>query len=53
MEALVPMGIAIHDLNARVKEDLSGYLSDDRLHLNQEGYRMCADSVVGMLGRYL
>ncbi|MFG1735224.1 SGNH/GDSL hydrolase family protein [Paenibacillus sp. 843] len=53
IEALVPMGITIHDLNARVKEDLNGYLSYDRLHLNEKGYRMCADSVAEVLGRYL
>ena len=53
IEALMPLGIAIHDLNARVKRDLSGYLSDDRLHLNEAGYRACAASVADMLDGYL
>ncbi len=45
--------VEVNDLGALVKANLDAFLCDDRLHLNEAGYRACAAQVVQVLEKYL
>lgn len=39
-------GVEVNDLNSIVKKDLAGNICEDRLHLSEKGYRLCAEQVI-------
>jgi hypothetical protein len=43
-------GIEINDLNAIIRKDMPAYLSEDRVHLSDNGKIACADAVIRMIG---
>lgn len=45
--------IEINDLNALLREDKEQYICDDNLHLNESGYRLCAQKVSDKIKTYL
>jgi len=45
VETLAPMGIVINDLNAAVKQNVDLYICEDRIHLTDEGIRLCGKLV--------
>ena len=46
-------GIAINDLGALVKPRIGEFVCGDNLHLNEAGYRACAEQAVELLEKYL
>ena len=52
-EKLVPLlkerGIVINDLHSVVYRDIDRYISDDNIHLSEEGIRLCADAVTKVI----
>lgn len=53
IEVMRRRGVPINDLWADVMADRGGYLSDDLLHLSDEGVRVCAEAVVRVIRIYL
>ena len=53
LELMKNEGIPINDLHALVAEDVDKYLSEDMLHLSQEGIKKCAEAVVEIVERKL
>jgi len=53
LEVMTRHGIAINDLHAVVGSDVDRYLSEDQLHLSEEGQRVCAEAVVEVVRGYL
>jgi lysophospholipase L1-like esterase len=53
IKLMAQYGIEVNDLNSVVKKDLAGNISEDRLHLSDKGYQLCAEQVVGLLTKYL
>jgi len=53
LELMKSEGILINDLHALVAEDADKYLSEDMLHLSQEGIKKCAEAVVEIVERKL
>jgi len=49
LELMKNEGIPINDLHALVAEDVDKYLSEDMLHLSQEGIKKCAERVVKII----
>jgi lysophospholipase L1-like esterase len=43
--------ITINDLHAIVTEDVDAYLSEDMLHLSEEGIRKCAEAVIKAINK--
>ena len=46
-------GIEINDLGALVKPRIDEFVCEDNLHLNEAGYRACAEQAVELLEKYL
>lgn len=51
--AIVPelqkMGIEINDLHSLVAQDIDKYISEDKIHLSQEGIELCSKQVVKVI----
>jgi hypothetical protein len=43
--------ITVNNLHAVVTEDLDVYLSEDMLHLSEEGIRKCAEVVIKAINK--
>lgn len=52
-ERLVPLlrkrGVIINDLNGLLRQDLYRYISEDNIHLSEEGIDLCADRVARII----
>lgn len=53
MKLMNAFHIEINDLNAAIRTDKALYISEDKLHLNEKGYRLCAEKVVDKVKAYL
>lgn len=53
IELMKSLKIEINDLNSLIKQDLEGYICEDKLHLNETGYRISAEKVAGVIEKYL
>ena len=45
--------IEINDLNLLIKSNILAYISDDYLHLTEEGQAACAEMVVNSVMKYI
>ncbi|MNI18045.1 GDSL-like Lipase/Acylhydrolase [compost metagenome] len=45
--------IEIHDLNGLIRTEWEDFIHEDRLHLNEKGYRKCANQIVEKIREYL
>jgi lysophospholipase L1-like esterase len=50
---MVSQNIAINDLNGLVKQNLGAYIHEDKLHLSEEGNRVCAEQTSLKIKKYL
>jgi len=53
LELMKSKKIPVNDLHAVVAENYDAYLSEDMLHLSQEGVKKCAEAVVNVIKPYL
>lgn len=42
-------GIIINDLHSLVEKDIEAYISDDNIHLSEEGIKVCAEQVAEVI----
>jgi hypothetical protein len=43
------LGVEVNDLNSPIKESLKQYISDDMVHLSEDGARVCAELVAAKI----
>jgi lysophospholipase L1-like esterase len=53
VEIMLKNDIEINDLNSIVKQDLTGNICEDKLHLSKHGNHMCAKQVIEKIKNYL
>jgi lysophospholipase L1-like esterase len=53
LKLMTEKGIEVNDLNSLVKDNLNEFMSSDKLHLNEEGYKKCGEKVTGKIIQYL
>jgi lysophospholipase L1-like esterase len=53
VEFMLKNDIAVNDLNGIIKQDLAGNISEDKLHLSEQGNHKCAKEVLEKIKNYL
>ena len=51
VEKLVEMGVVINDLYTPIAKDVYKYISDDTIHLSEDGIKLAADTVEAVIRR--
>ncbi len=46
------MGVVINDLHSLVASDIDKYISDDKIHLSEEGIKVCGEQISKLIREY-
>jgi hypothetical protein len=53
VEVMEANDVEVNDLNSLVKQNLAGNICEDKVHLTEQGNRLCAEQVIGKIKKYL